>query len=213
MAILTEGITRSNIKIPVSDTRPKLPPPSPTPELGEYESQKKAITMPPVKLLKGETKPILFSGFYWASSEKRNISDITRLLIIKIAGKRPFITWEKWNISIQIPAKYYRPLKNEPGFVLGSKIAHYGALNENVIDKKDIVPGFYWGKRKSNRSIHDVIIYVFGKDPFLNLVALDAFSGNIHTTRNIETITFISRIQQPCVDYTNIKPVIKKPLL
>ena len=72
-----------------------------------------------------------------------------------------------------------------------------------------VVPGFYWGKLII-APYNDVIIYVFGKNPFLKLLALDTVNGNVYTINNISSIRVISRIQQSCVDYTTIKPRVKK---
>jgi len=174
-----------------------------------------------INLPKKRTVPKLFPGFYWAISKKKNqkntplknkLVEETRLKIVRISGQEPFLIWETWNINGQSPRRY-RAMENCPDFILGSKISHYGSLNPNIIDKKDIVPGFYWGKftyNEKSKEKGDVIIYIFGKDPFLKLLALSTDSGNVYTINNIDSIVIISRIQQPCVDYTTVKPIIKK---
>ena len=166
-----------------------------------------------VDLPKKKVTPKLFPGFYWATTKKdqNKITDNTkktRLLIVRISGKEPFLIWETWHISGQSP-KRYRAIEHCPNFVLGQKIQHYGVLNPNIIDVEKVVPGFYWGKLITATK-NDVIIYVFGKKPFLKLLALNTVNGNIYTINNIDSIRVISRIQQPCVYYTTIKPIVKK---
>lgn len=163
-------------------------------------------------LIKKETIPKLFPGFYWATSKKdesktKTVKE-TRLKIVRISGVEPFLSWQTWHISSQSP-KHYSAVENCPNFILGSKIQHYGTLNTNIIERKDLVPGFYWGKTIFKEK-NDVIIYVFGKKPFLKLLALDTFNSNVYTVNNIESITVISHIQQPSVNYTTIRPIVKK---
>lgn len=166
-----------------------------------------------VDLSKKKVTPKLFPGFYWAT-QKIDPCKIAerlqnaRLLIVRISGQEPFLIWETWHISGQSP-KRYRAIENCPNFVLGHKIQHYGTLNTNTIDMEDVVPGFYWGKLITATK-NDVIIYVFGKKPFLKLLALDTVNGNIYTINNISSIRVISRIQQLYVDCTTIKPIVKK---
>ena len=161
-----------------------------------------------IKLPKKKVIQKIFPGFYWASS-KRNIiktspTNETRLLIVRISGQEPFLMWETWNINSQSP-KRYRVIENNPNFTLGTKIQHYGALNPNIIEKSEVMPGFYWGKKEGN----DIIVYVFGEKPFLKILALDTVNCNVYTLNNIDSIVFISKIQQSCVDYSTIKPRIK----
>lgn len=170
-----------------------------------------------INLPKERTMPKLFPGFYWAISKKRNQKNVpledrvieeTRLKIVRISGQEPFLIWETWHINMQSP-KRYRVIENCPNFVLGSKIQHYGMLNPNIINKEDIVPGFYWGKLTVVPN-KDVIIYIFGKNPFLKLLALDTFNSTVYTINNVNSIKVISRIQQPYVNCTTIKPIVKK---
>lgn len=165
-----------------------------------------------VDLSKKKAIPKLFPGFYWATSkeDKNKITNVikeVRLKIVRISGQAPFLIWETWHISGQSP-KRYKSIENCPNFVLGSKIQHYGVLNPNIINMEDVVPGFYWGKLIAAPK-SDVIIYVFGEKPFLKLLALDTDNGNVYTVNNIGSIRVISRIQQPCVNYTTIKPIVK----
>lgn len=166
-----------------------------------------------VKLPKKKVTPKLFPGFYWATTKRNknkmigNIKE-TRLLIVRISGQEPFLTWETWHIGAQSP-KRYMAIEHCPNFVLGSKIQYYGTLNTNTIATEEVTPGFYWGKLTSDTQ-NDVIIYVFGKKPFLKLLALDTVNGNVYTINNIGSIRVISRIQQSCVDYITIKPTVKK---
>ena len=162
-----------------------------------------------VDLPKKKVTPKLFPGFYWATTNSPpNRTKETRLLIVRISGQEPFLIWETWHISGRSP-KRYRALEYCPNFVLGHKIQYYGTLNTNTINMEDVVPGFYWGKLIIAPQ-NDVIIYVFGKKPFLKLLALDTVNGNVYTINNIGSIRVISRIQQPCVDCTTIKPIVKK---
>lgn len=166
-----------------------------------------------IDVVEKETIPKLFTGFYWATIKKDpdKITDNikkTRLVIVRISGQMPFLIWETWHINGQSP-KHYRAMENCPNFTLGSKIQHYGMLNPNIINKEDVIPGFYWGKLIDIPK-NDVIIYVFGEKPFLKLLALDTFNRNIYTISNIGSIKVISRIQQPSVDYTTIRPIVKK---
>lgn len=162
-----------------------------------------------VDLSKKKVIPKLFPGFYWATTNSPpNRTKEVRLLIVRITGEEPFLTWETWHISGQSP-KRYRALEHCPNFVLSSKIQHYGALNPNIIGMEDVVSGFYWGKLTTQPK-NDVIIYVFGKKPFLKLLALDTVNGNVYTINNIDSIKVISRIQQPCVEYKTIRPIVKK---
>lgn len=164
-----------------------------------------------IKASKKKIIPKIFPGFYWASSEK-DLTKIheTRLLIVRVSGQEPFLMWEIWNINGQSP-KHYKAIENNPTFTLRTKIQHYGALNPNIIEKSEIIPGFYWGKKERN----DLIVYVFGEKPFLKLLALDTISSNVYTLSNIDSIVFISKIQlypKSCINYFTPKPRIKNYL-